>query len=139
MIKVNKGILQTYKKNEKQFTASNGLKFSRVDINNNQLAINLFEFFAENTIVEFSHVKFDKTGNVITTTHGPLSESGGNTVAYDLITKHNAQIREMIHSHPTDGNPSPADTKGAAYWKNFPGQNIILKIYRTISKQYTPY
>lgn len=130
--------MQEYKANEKSGTDLSGKPFSSVELDDDEAATELFEFMAENTIVEFSHVKFDENGNAISTSHKPDKEGGGIKIAYDKVVE-GSQIREKIHSHPTDGEPSPADKSDAAYWKGLPGQNITLKIYRVMSKQYVEY
>lgn len=137
-LEVNKGILQTYAENEKTGTGPEGSKFSSVEINDNETATKVFEFMAENTIVEFSHVKFDDKGNAISTSHMSGSEGGGGQIAYDKAVS-GSQVKEKIHSHPTDGEPSPADKSNAGYWKSFPGQNVTLKIYKVMTKQYVEY
>jgi len=135
VLEVKKGVLQKYKANEKSGADLGGDPFSSVELTNNKAATEIFEFLAENTIVEFSHVKFDKNGNAISTSHKSGSEGGGNKIAYDKIVK-GSKVREKIHSHPTDGKPSPADKSDAAYWT---AQNVTLKIYKVISKQYVEY
>lgn len=65
----------------------------------------LFEFFADNTSVEWSHMKFCQQGkevavNTISTSHG-----NDNDTSYGYILKHISQygyLRSYIHNHPSN-------------------------------------
>lgn len=65
----------------------------------------LFEFFADNTSVEWSHMKFSQQGekvavNTISTSHG-----NDNDTSYGYILKHISQygyLRSYIHNHPSN-------------------------------------
>lgn len=138
VLEVEKGILQEYDNNEKSGTDLAGNRFSSLGIANDETAQELFEFMAENTIVEFSHIKYGDNENIIATTHKSGSEGGGNKLAYDKIVGGEG-IREMIHSHPTDGAPSPKDKSNAGYWQGLPGQEIKMTIYLVISRAYREY
>ncbi len=137
-LEVEKGILDVYQQNEKSETSLTGDPFSSVSIKGDEAATELFEFFAENTIVEFSQTKFNEDDNIISTSHKSGGEGGSVKIGYDLVVKGD-KVRESIHSHPTDGAPSPADKSNATYWKGLPNQNITLKIYKTIAKEYVEY
>ena len=77
----------------------------------------LFEFFADNTSVEWSHMKFSQQGekvavNTISTSHG-----NDNDASAGYIRNHISQygyLRSYIHNHPSNiGYPSGLGTNNA--------------------------
>ena len=64
---------------------------------------NLFEFLADNSRVEWSHVKTGEKGrnaqNFITTSHSEIEERGSSHLWANRL-KYGYTVREMSHSHP---------------------------------------
>jgi len=100
----------------------------------------LFEFFADNTDVEWSHamtgIAGDKGLNFITTGHDKVVEPGMTALINGQL-QHGYTIRELNHSHPLGyPNPSPSDMKFANQVSDFYNikyperiNNITFKIY----------
>jgi RHS repeat-associated protein len=127
----------------------NGTKTDIFDIKGDRNATEVFEMFADNTSVEWTHAKTgEKVGqngsNIVGTSHSTNSTSIGH---YLRITGYT--LREVNHNHPR-GNMLPSgareyirtgnktdDLKGAElYMQKNP--NIRLNIYTTKSG-YSPY
>ena len=92
----------------------------------------LFEFFADNTNVEWGHamtgIAGDKGLNFITTGHDEGSEPGMTALLNGQL-KYGYTVREINHSHP-NGNYSPSskDMLGAEEYKAA-NPNVKLQIY----------
>ena len=109
-----------------------------------------FEFMAENTSVEWGHMKTGEaeTGlNVITTIHERSSEYGYGSMFNDGLLE-NVNIREQVHSHPSNtGHPSglpggKSEGKGdiaAAVHKQIYYPDIKLRIFLPKSCSYVNY
>ena len=93
----------------------------------------LFEFLADNTMVEWSHTKTGKNGdkapNFITTSHSDRDEKGGSHL-WGHRLKYGYAVREMNHSHP-NGIPIPSGMPGTSQ----SGKGDIA-FATTISKHY---
>ena len=76
----------------------------------------LFEFLADNSEVEWSHIKTGKEGgnaqNFITTSHSKKDEKGSSHLWSNRL-KYGYTVREMNHSHPS-GIPIPSGMPGTA-------------------------
>ena len=74
----------------------------------------LFEFFANNTSVEWTHFMLGKSGdqglNLLITSHQALSEEGGGDMANNVLIK-GYTIREHRHNHPS-GSDIPSGLPG---------------------------
>ena len=126
-----------------------GDKYDVYTIRGDANATNLFEFMAENTSVEWGHMKLgiegDKGYNVLTTSHEETAEYG----AVDMFNKQyrfSYNMREHTHSHPHN-TPRPSgitddstgeDMKFARQLQTFIPQ-VKLKIYIPKTKKYINY
>ena len=116
---------------------SNGIDYKsdifRVNGDNN--AQNLFEFFANNTLVEWTHAKIgseDSGKNIVGTIH----QTNITNITGYLVMK-NYTLREANHNHPAGFPPSDADKiRAKSYIEKFP--NIRLNVY-TRKDKYIPY
>lgn len=94
-----------------------------------------FEFLADNTDVEYSHVQTGEEGdnavNFISTSHlGSEDRSGGNimeaTLKKDIdfgngiVIKKTGDVRSHTHNHPRSPNPSTEDYKMTRRYQEYP-------------------
>jgi len=125
----------------------NGRPFEYMEVSDNNEAKNLFEFCAENSKVEWSHVKYDNS-NYIATSKIADKNYSGIALAWNLM-KEGIVVSELIHSHPYsltrgDNGPSKGDVEGAKAWKEnakiFSNiKNMKLSVYNTTTMTYIPY
>lgn len=127
-------------------------------VNNDETAVRLFEFVAENSKVEWGHLKFGTRSNYISTSHKTSSEPGIGNLMGKLL-KQNYTVREHIHSHPYKDKSSPTygihgpsgfgiggDTstqgdKALADWlrMHYPNRNVKTSVYDATLRKYIPY
>ncbi|SDL91895.1 RHS repeat-associated core domain-containing protein, partial [Sphingobacterium mizutaii] len=144
-IEVEEGVLNNIEKN-KNF---DGKEYSSIKINNDIKATELFEFVAENSNVEWSLLRYDKTSNILLTSNEENTERGASHFMAKIY-KDKLQLRENIHSHPnwTDVGPSGFKTaerslknsdRAMAEFseKYFP--KAIFKVYQVRTKKYIRY
>ena len=97
-----------------------------MEVSGDKKAAALFEFLAQNTSVEWSHVKYGsrKSGkNAVGTTH-----QTDKTAIASALAKLNLNMREVNHNHPGgNDSPSDADRSVAAHFE---------KKYKRIIKQH---
>lgn len=94
-IEVEEGILN----NEKKAISSSGKEYSYFSVKGDKQATELFEFVANNSKVEWGHVKYEKESNYLSTSNKGNFEVGANHLAKGLGEKRKL-IREVNHSHP---------------------------------------
>ncbi|WP_299223875.1 DUF6443 domain-containing protein [uncultured Psychroserpens sp.] len=117
----------------------------------------LFEFFAENTDVEWGMLTEDNINSWIATSHSKGKEWGASALLRSSLGENSGQdvYFEHTHSHPTDGGidgyagPSGFDKRDKKYGqgdKKFAeikrrnrGELIILKVYDVKTKSYIQY
>ena len=104
-------------------------------VNGDNKAQELFEFFANNTLVEWTHAKIgseDSEKNIVGTIHQTSKTNIGG-----YLRETNYTLREVNHNHPLENPPSKTDMKNAKdYIEKFP--NIRLNVY-TRKDKYIPY
>ena len=105
--KIKEKVIENGEKKEKEVIKNYDVYEMRGDNNSTKL----FEFMAENTSVEWGHMKLgiegDKGYNVLTTSHEERNEYG----AADMLNKQylgGYTIREHTHSHPLN-TPRPSE------------------------------
>ncbi|MBW6464581.1 MAG: hypothetical protein K0B84_10425 [Firmicutes bacterium] len=148
-VKLSKGIL-----NDKQTGESSGNPYSYFSISDNQSATEFFEFAAENSNVEWSHLSFGTNGNYLSTSHNPSTDFGGVDLLNTLATTKNFPSISFTHSHPnskglkTFYGPSgfkqdlgKSGDKYVAEWFNeqFPKQQISWGVYDAQLRWYVKY
>jgi RHS repeat-associated protein len=146
-VEVEKGILD----NVKSGRDSGGMRYNFMEVNNDETATSLFEFVAENSRVEWSHVKYGTESNLLSTSHNPITDAGGVDLMYNLLVNGHP-VREHIHSHPnrrtsyhgpsgfhpTDRNSGDRDL--AEYMHEwFPRRRTKLKVYEVPIRRYIEY
>ena len=111
----------------------NGGSYDMYQIKGDDNGTSLFEFLADNSEVEWSHIKTGKEGgnaqNFITTSHSETSEKGGYHL-WENRLKYGYTVREMDHSHPS-GIPIPSGMPGTSQF----GKGDI-SFATTISRHY---
>ena len=104
-------------------------------VNGDNNAKELFEFFADNTLVEWTHAKIgseDSEKNIVGTIHQTSKTNIGG-----YLRETNYTLREVNHNHPAGFPPSDTDkTSAKSYIEKFP--NIRLNVY-TRKDKYIPY
>ena len=111
-------------------------------VNNDSNGTSLFEFFCQNTIVEFSQFKLtSEMGtefNTISTTHLEAKEVSVRYLGPEF-DKHNVTIRGHSHNHPDNSNfPSTADRNfSRALFQRNP--NVITTIFLPGQNRYIYY
>ncbi len=119
------------------------------EINGDVTGTEIFELFANNTSVEWSHLKTgDNTGlntNFVSTTHFPNKDAS----AFILITKrlNKIPIREYIHNHPSNtsypsgmkSNDKSGDVFFARWLDKINPISATYKIYTSADRMYTFY
>jgi RHS repeat-associated protein len=125
----------------------NSIAYSFMSIDGDDIARQLFEFFAHNTGVEWSQVQFGRSGNFVSTSHRATSEVGGA----DLMRKHynDFYFRSHIHSHPTSTTgpsgfhplhpPGMDGDKRFAEWANTYFPRARLYVYEVPTRRYIEY
>ena len=98
-------------------TSGYGKILSYISLENDELGKSLFEFFADNTTVEWQLIQYGLPGlqgqNIIGTSHSANS-SGAGQHTQDILLKNERMIRSLIHNHPSGLNaPSLRDIKMA--------------------------
>lgn len=98
-------------------TSGYGKILSYISLKNDELGKSLFEFFANNTIVEWQLIQYGLPGlqgqNIIGTSHSVKSSGAGQHIL-DILLKNERMIRSLIHNHPSGLNaPSLRDIKMA--------------------------
>lgn len=127
-----------------------GIEYDIYKIRGDKNGTQAFEFFAQNTSVEWGQIKTGKGGkigqNFLTTSHIKDEEYGGNDLFYKKLSN-GYYIRERIHSHPNN-HPYPSglsecdgDMGNVLYFKKlYKNPNTIInKIYLPDSKSYIYY
>ncbi len=102
--------------------------YNYMDIDNDELADCFFEFVAENTVVEWGHIKYSENGNRIAiTTNMPYAADDTNPAAtaitYDFI-RNGIKVRESNHSHPFVEGKEPKPS-GPDYYAKYFAENCI--------------
>ena len=104
----------TVEKFKSQYSDNAKTTFDWYNIRGDNNGKHLFEFFANNTEVEWSQFKTGNSGekglNFITTSHSEYMESAG-IFLYNNLLRHKYFIREHIHNHPK-GLPVPSGMPG---------------------------
>ena len=110
----------------------NGGSYDMYQIKGDDNGKSLFEFMANSSEVEWSHIKTGKEGgnaqNFITTSHSETSEKGGYHL-WENRLKYGYTVREMDHSHPS-GIPIPSGMPGTSQF----GRGDIL--FATVISDY---
>ena len=114
-------------------------KISIYNVNNDNNGIELFEFLADNTNVEWSLFQTGSEAdgdNYITTSNNEHSDYGTKYLPYYYFTN----FRSCIHNHPSNtAVPSPADISYAGWITKYFGWNISLGIYLPLYGRYIYY
>jgi RHS repeat-associated protein len=159
-VTVNKAVMQSYQDRKNNVPGSNIQTYSVLKFGNNiPGAQKLFEFFSDNTNVEFGIVNVQKgndTWSLISTSHESGAEAGISNSLNNLFPCKQCNILEVDHSHP--GNevstltPSGFDPKTdkpvpqlegdrgvAAESQRIAGKPIVFKIYVPMIPTYIRY
>jgi len=131
----------------KQLDGSIG-DYNHYEVRGDDKSTDLFEFFADNTDVEWSHGRFGNAGNralnVLTTSFDESSEAGMSHALFKRFF-YFYKIRELTHNHPSgSGRPSGEDgdigflkqANSIYIWNNEIKFQIYTNEYR---KRYSPY
>ena len=97
----------------------------------------LFEFLANNSSVEWSHIKFNDHTSIVGTSHLEGQES---CIGYylDYNSTRLGKITQFDHSHPNGSIPSEGDLRAASRLENIIS-GIICRIYKVPNKSYQVY
>ncbi|MDH5382117.1 MAG: hypothetical protein OEW75_14775 [Cyclobacteriaceae bacterium] len=88
-------------------------------VTTNEQAEDVFNFLADNTVVEFSRIEFtafENLNNQITTSHSQNSDSYGSLSVREIIKNENKKLISHTHSHLNSNQPipsTPEHTKGS--------------------------
>jgi hypothetical protein len=128
---------------------NNGIKetvdYDYIDIKNDEAGTKFFEFAAQNTNVEWSHIQSDNNDNRIATTCEEATDVSSSIIVADFINK-GINVRKDVHSHPDLPRilpkPSSGDIDYSIFAKNTYGDKAPpTSVYSKINGKwdYTSY
>ena len=114
-IKTGSGTVKDYNTQK-----SKSVEYKYFDVNNDDVASEIFEFAAQNSESEWAHIQFGKKGNRIGTAGEMTQDPAGSLIVKNFIDN-GINVRKDIHSHPDvvpcSPNPSSGDIEYSQYAK----------------------
>lgn len=125
---------------------SNNVPFLSMEIRGDDNGERLFQFFAQNTTVEWSRTELGFAGpsglNILTSSHNSRAESGFGWLFMNKL-RFGYTIRTNTHSHPGNTGPSsrennngkPGDIETAGKFEFYYGRKIKWYVYKPLTDE----
>jgi RHS repeat-associated protein len=132
-VELEKGVLQGEKEGDnglKEGKTESGKEYGYLDIKNDSKATEAFEFFSNNSGVEWGHLQTGTKSNTVSTSYSNMEELGISNIFPQKINE-GYTVRSHTHAHPNKG---PRSYYGPTYGNKERGDVSTVRSLRDYEK-----